>query len=504
MKLDIVSPCIAYIEEATPLEMEILTKELTYNNTANQHLLKRHSHNKTWMINNNDTWKERYEELRANIKKVLIYEDGIKKYIRPASIPHLVAETGLCIEVTNKIVYPTPKMIPWAKLLPFQLHPYQAISSTELIKIMHGNVELCTGAGKSAILLKVCRETGFRTAIVAPSKSIFNELVEKFEHHFGKGMIGKFGDGKKVLGKRFTICIGDSLANVVEGTKEWEFFSKLDMLCVDESHTWGAETLETICHGVLANVPYRMFFSGTQTRGDGAEKLLQSIIGKTVCTLTTREAIAGGYISNHDFKIIQVESSNPNYLVPDALEMKRVHFLGNRNICQFVAKLANAMATTSRQQTLVLVEELGQIAMLLPLLKVPTVVAHSEKKPLRLAELGLTKVDPAESVEAFNKGEAMVLVGTSCIATGTNIFPTHQTVNWVGGSSEIKTKQGTVGRSVRLGSHNPWAAKCAPKTKATIYDFNVHDVHIMGMHLNDRVGYYSESGTEIKYINLKK
>jgi hypothetical protein len=97
----------------------------------------------------------------------------------------------------------------------------------------------------------------------------------------------------------------------------------------------------------------------------------------------------------------------------------------------------------------------------------------------------------------------MVLIGTSCIATGTNIFPTHQTCNWVGGSSEIKTKQGAIGRSVRLSKHNPWAAKVLPKEVSHIFDFDVFDVPVMVKHLEDRIDYYKESGSEIRRIKFK-
>lgn len=504
MKIEVTSPSKAFIEEGTQEEFDRLRKLLSYTNTANQHLLKRHYANHWGRSKNPEAWQSQLETLKASIHNTLIFEEGGKKYIRPGSIPYLVAENGFSYEIANKIVYPTPKKVAWAKPLPFELHSYQEHSAINLVNVKHGNVELCTGSGKSAILLKVCRETGFRTAIVAPSKSIFLELLEKFEYHFGKSMVGAYGDGKKKLGKRFTICIGDSICNIRPRTEEWEFFSTLDMLCVDESHTWGAETLENICHGILSEVPYRLFFSGTQTRGDGAEKLLHSIIGKTVYMLTTQEAVAGGYICPHDYRIVEIESSNPNYMTADALDMKRIHHLGNRNICAFIAKLANAEALAYKRQTLILVEELSQISMLIPLLKVPFAYAHSETKPTRLAELGLSKVDRQESVEKFNKGEALVLMGTSCISIGTNIYPTHNTANWVGGASEIKTKQGAVGRSVRLGSQNPWAVKCTPKLKSTIWDFMVYDIPIMVRHTEDRVTYYADSGSEIKRINLRK
>lgn len=503
MKFNIESPTKAFIVDSTPEEMAYLKKTLSYTNTAAQHQLKRHSANKWLRSKNADAWEIRSKELKSLVHNTLIFEENLRTFIRPGSIPYLVAEKWDCLEVDNKIIYPTPKKVAWAKPLPFTLHPYQEESWQKLLEVKHGNVSLCTGAGKSVILLKLCRETGFKTAIIAPSKSIFNELLKNFDKYLGKGIVGRFGDGKKVLNKRFTVCIGDSLANIKPNTPEWDFFSKMEMILVDESHTWGAETLETICHGVFSEVPYRLFCSGTQTRGDGSEKLLQSIIGKTVHKLSTQEAVEGGFICPHDYKVVMLESSNPNYMTPDALEMKRIHHLGNKNIAAFVAKLANAEATTARRQTLVLVEELSQISMLMKLLKVPTAYAHSESKPERLKELGLEKVDAADSVEKFNKNEVQVLIGTSCISTGTNIYPMANTINWTGGASEIKTKQGAIGRSVRLGNQNPWKDKCLPKDKCTIWDFCAQDIFLMKKHLEDRILYYRESGSEIKVIRLK-
>jgi len=498
MKITISNPTCAFID-STDEELVRLRKELTFTNTSIVHDIKR-LYNNHWARNKDkEKWMANIETLKRKAKRILVFGEN-QPHIYPGSIPYL---TGFNLEIDNKIVYPTPKKVAWKKPLPFELYPYQEESWGKLLEVKHGNVELCTGSGKSAILLKLCRETGFRTAIVAPSKSIFNELLEKFEYHFGKGMVGTFGAGKKKLDKKFTICIGDSLVNIVRDTEEWKFFSNLDMLLADESHTFGAETLEEMCFGVLAAIPYRFFFSGTQTRGDGAEKLLQAIIGQTVHTLTTQQAVEGGYICPHEYRIVNVESSNPNYYTQDALDMKRKHFLKNRNICAFIAKFANAQSDRGLQ-TLILVEELEQIAMLLPLLRAPTVIAHSEKKAERLSELGLSKVDPAESVEKFNKAQALNLIGTSCIATGTNIFANHFTFNWVGGSSEIKTLQGTVGRSVRLYKHNPWKDKCIPKEKCVIFDFNVYDVDIMVRHLENRIAYYNRSGSEIKHIKLTK
>lgn len=147
--------------------------------------------------------------------------------------------------------------------------------------------------------------------------------------------------------------------------------------------------------------------------------------------------------------------------------------------------------------------------MIIKLLKVPYAYAHSEGSKLKLAELALMtgveleKVDRAESVEKFNKGEAMVLIGTSCISTGTNIYPMRYTCNWVGGGSEIRTKQGAVGRTVRLFEQNPFAHLCKKPSTKTIVDFNVYDAYALKKMLEDRCLFYRDSGTEIRRIKLK-
>ena len=502
VKLTLISPIKALINQATDDELHQLHQRLTYINTSVKFLIGKHHKNHFWKSRNQDTWQAHLDGLNKDLKKCLVFGEDGQHYIRPGSIPYLI---DFELEISNKIIYPTPKKIPWLKPLPFQLHPYQEESWTKLLEEKHGNVSLTTGSGKSAIILKLCREMGLNTCIVAPGKGIFTELVEKFEHHFGKKYVGTFGDGKKKLGKKFTICIGDSIANIKPDSEEYKFFSNLDVLIVDESHTFAAESLETICHGVLANIPYRFFLSATQDRNDGSLPLLQSIIGKTVCELGTAEAVQKGFICPHEFRIVSIESSNPSLDPTDPLAQKRVHFLNNRNIAQFIAKLANGMALAQGKQTLVLCEELTQLAMLAPLLKVPYALAHSEKRAARLEELGLEKVDVAESIEKFNKNEVKTLITTSCCHVGVNIFPTHSTVNWYGGASAIKTKQAAVGRSVRFGHSNPWASKCIEKDKAIIYDFDIEDNQSMTRHLEARMECYRESGEDlIKYIRLKK
>jgi superfamily II DNA or RNA helicase len=503
MKLTTTSPTKSYLSDYSSDDLYLLRKTLTYTNTSIQHLIKRHYKNHFWKSRNPESWEFHLEGLKKDLKRCLVFEDEQGIYIRPGSISYVDdLFEGLVVE--NTIRYPAHKKMAWKHPPKFTLYPYQEESWTKLLAEKHGNVSLCTGAGKSLIIIKLCRELGLKTCVVVPSKSIFEELLEKFEHYFGKGNVGALGAGKRRLDKKITIAIADSLTNLEEGTGEYEFFANLEVMLADESHTLPSETLESVCHGVLANIPYRFYFSGTQLRNDGSTPLLQSIIGKTVHDLGTEEAVKGGYICPHEFRIVAVDSDSSGSQEGDPLITKRVHLLNNKNIAAFIAKLANAMATSQGKQTLVLCEELNQLAMLVPLLKVPFALAHSEKNAVRLEELGLQKVNVQESIEKFNKNEVKVLITTSCCHVGVNIYPTHSTAFWCGGASPIKVKQAAVGRSIRFGHSNPWAAKCVPKDRAIIYDFDVQNNETLTRHLESRMESYRDSGEGlIKYIRLK-
>lgn len=493
----IVSPTKAYVTFDAS-ELELLKKQLTYNNTSIGFQLSKHLKNRWWKQKDPVGWQAKADELKAQAKGCLMFEEGGKTFVRPGSIPYI--RSVMPITVENTISYPAARPLPWYRPVSFTPHPYQTDTVSLLIQEKHGNGELCTGAGKTYIIMELARKLGLKTIIMTPSSAIFNEMLEKFEHHFGKGMVGAIGDGKKRYGKLLTVCVSKSLSMLKPGTKEYDEVASAQVLIGDESHTIPAKTLESTCHGVLANIPYRFFLSGTQTRGDGTEKLLHSIIGNTVYSLSTKEAVEKGYIGNHEFAIVKVLTSSPGFSSKDPLEMKREHFLYNKNIASFIAKLANSSYELKKKQTLVLVDEVSQIGELVRHLTVPYACAFGPNDAADLKKMGLANVDPMESVDKFNRGAVGVLIGTSCISTGTNIYPNHNTVNWQGGASEIKTKQGPVGRSVRKLVGSGFEHLHTPKDKTVVFDFDIVGVDVMRDHLNKRIEYYKDSGTPIKFL----
>lgn len=71
--------------------------------------------------------------------------------------------------------------------------------------------------------------------------------------------------------------------------------------------------------------------------------------------------------------------------------------------------------------------------------------------------------------------------------------------------NDAKISSGGIGRNVRFAKANPFFATLPPniqtKEKALIIDFDV-DHPQLKKHLKKRIEYYSESGTEIEFVNL--
>lgn len=473
--------------------MEALTKELSFRNLNAVFAYNKHF-TKKWLQNRDPIgFEEEGKRLKAEIDQTLIF----KKNGFTCTYPGIISYIPFPYTVENRVSYPALRPMKWVVEPPFDPYPYQSSSVSELINVKHGHVSLPTGAGKSFILELLARNMGLKVVIVTPSQSIFSELMTIFETHLGKSNVGGYGDGKKDIKKPITIAIGRSLTMLKEGSDAWNFFAAKEALMVDESHTWGAGELSDTCHGALADVGYRLFVSATQVRNDGTEKLLRSIIGPCVFSMSIQEAMDQGFLCPLKFKILKTFSPS-TVNVYDPVECKREHFLRNPKIAELAARIANASWSVNGESTLILVEELGQIAMLKKLITVPFSYVHSGSKK-DAAVYGLTTVDTQEEIEKFNNGEVRVLAGTKSISTGVNFYPTHNVINWAGGSSEITTKQGAMGRATRKLELSKYKHLHKPKPFSKIFDFDVAKQSILEKQLQKRIKFYEETGVSVVY-----
>lgn len=536
VKCHIVNPEVAHLSNV-PVDVweNVYKMHLQYTDYATQGMLERHERNFDWKRSSYTMWEKRKQELETNMIIPLYRtcnekKDTIDVLCRPASL-HLLEDCNPPLEITNGICYPevnSSKYV-WQKQFPFTPYPYQQEAVTALVQRKHAHVEMTTGVGKGYIILSLVKQMGLKCAVIVPGKENFKSLSAEFQTYFGADKIGHYGDSKKTLHRPITICVGKSLSllHKEKHAEAWDFFSKLDVIVVDESHTWGAQTMSKVCYGLLAKIPYRFFLSATQVRSDLEDNLLFSIIGPCVFKLSTSEAVRANYINDHSFEIykdIPATSTEEQRLAlseaskDSPMLVRRLAFLYNDVIIRLISRRCLDDAK-EHKASLVLVDEVGQIGRLVAQMFEDSggdtdailrtlALAHGETNKERLADLALPR-NTTKSMEAavleMNQGKKLIMIATGCVQTGASFFTPHTCYNFVGGGAKnrVRTLQGAVGRAVRKWTSNPHLQKLPstlrPKGQATVVDFDVQHPQLE-RHLAKRIGYYQMSGTPIRYI----
>ena len=429
-------------------------------------------------------YREHIAKLQRDRTKCLLKEDqqtgGLSTM---AGLAGRVAHHG-DLTIRNEVNYPDFVGCAWQST-PKPPRPYQFQARDLLLQHRHAAVEMGTGLGKSWIMAMLAKEIGLQTVVMTPSRSIAWQMYDDFVKAFGKKWVGMYGDGKKEFKKRFTIAIAASLTKLSPEDEPYRFFSKAQVFMADESHTCPADTLVTVCEGICAKAPYRFFFSGTQTRGDGLEIVLEGITGPIVFTMTVAEGVEQGYLSKPHFRMFDVPSTE-DFRSNDANDMTRCHGFYNPRINQIAGGIANKAYAQLGHPVLILVDEMEQFTHLLPHLKHEVAFAHGgvTKDNARKIPAAFHKSDPGALVEKFNAGDLPILVGTSCIATGTDIRAVKTIVYLMFGKSEIQFKQ-AVGRGTRLkadGKNEFWFFDFKPVLNGDGPETDYRDLSIVNRH----------------------
>jgi superfamily II DNA or RNA helicase len=371
------------------------------------------------------------------------------------------------IKYIDNTEYPEPENLPFKKDPP-QLRYYQQEAVDALIKARHGAISVCTGGGKSLILLSIAKEFGLKTVVMCPSASIASQLYETFLEYLGKKYVGLFGSGKKEINKLITIAIDKSLINVEKGTEEWEVLSKTQVAIVDESHMVATETQEVVMTGVFRDSPYRFFLSATQFRNDGADLLLEGIIGDVVYDFPIEKGIKEGFLAEPTFYIIPVRVPEGMVFGNDPLQNLRTGVYENKALHEYAAKIANRYLASGKK-VMIMIDQVDQFSLL---------VNHLSERPGfaygSLTKEQKSKIDKmyyaksTDMVDKFNDGKLNCLVGTTAIGMGTDTRPVDVIINLQGGQSDVKFLQ-LIGRGTR---------KVPGKKEFVFIDFDVvnHDL----------------------------
>jgi superfamily II DNA or RNA helicase len=465
---------------------------LTYVDKSAEYELRKAKHSK-WLRQKltPEEYEDHLQGLKDKVKNCLLFEDE-KGFWTYSGLEGLLTKK-LRHEAVNQVQYPEEDLIPWAKPPVKIPRPYQLEMKEALLRARHGAVEVGTGLGKSLTALLLAKELALKTVIMTPSLSIASQMYEEFMTAFGTKYVGRFYDGKKESKKLFTIAVDDSLVKVDGNHPAYGDFRSVKVFIADESHLCPAKTLSRVCLGLFDQAPYRFFFSGTQLRNDGLGLLLEAITGPVVFRMSVKEGVDQGWLAKPRFKMVPVNSP-VKYQSKDPQEMTRAHLYYVPDVCQKAGELANLMVEELDRQVVILIKELEQFQWVLPYLRHQAFFAHGgvTKDNKKYVPEAYWESDPQALVKDFNAGKIKVLVGTSCITTGTDLQSVGAIIFLCGGKSEIQVRQ-AVGRGTR---------KVPGKDDCWIVDFDVKNVDDVHRHALERAEIYRNIYPDFEEVSL--
>ena len=446
-------PAVARLEFPSEAH-KVINNALSYKDKSYQYSYEKLKKNRWAAEANPEKYMQDLDELKSKINQSLLLHDEDGFYTYSGLLPHLKEYLRLYnheINYSNQINYPDEELLPFdLNYKPRDQRYYQIEAVQALLNVKHGAVSLPTGAGKSEILKNLIKALGFKTLVVAPTKSIAAQLFKDLTEAFGKKYVGMIGDNKRVIDKKITVAIGASLVRITD-EEEIKEIQKNKMVLFDESHILAADTLRKVAIDLCADIPYRFFVSATQQRGDGRDLLLESIIGPIVYEKTYRELVDEGYLADLNVNLIMMKSTSNYNNVNNPVRMSQHHYLYNQKVIDYASQLINECQGKGE----------------------PTVALFDEKEQLRLVSNKLKYVydeatadtDVVKTINKFNDGASKLILGTSAIGMGSDIRPIKRLFILQYGSSDTALKQ-ALGRATRL---------VPGKTSCEVYLFCVVD-----------------------------
>lgn len=150
-----------------------------------------------------------------------------------------------------------------------------------------GTVAVPTGGGKTFIGLGAMAETGEATLILAVTKELALQWIERVRKYLGV-QAGLLGGGSHDV-RDVTVAIYNSAVKYID-----ELMNRFGLVIFDEAHHVPAETFKEVA--LALDSPKRLALSATPKRDDGNELLIFEAVGPLVFRASYREMIEAGLV----------------------------------------------------------------------------------------------------------------------------------------------------------------------------------------------------------------
>lgn len=404
--------------------------------------------------------------------------DGYVNLVKHSKFPGGLVERVVTIleanDIEPKLIMDDPREFPGVRmnLSGVDRRDYQDEAVESVLMARRGVLRAPTGAGKTAIEVRVIYGHRRRAVIVVPTIDLMLQTKRFLEEHLDvEGGIGQLGGGV-VDPREVTIATVRTMAKVVSVAYESYEYGEYDdkdetavnphelrawvdgiaTLIVDEAHILGAQVIYDIATKLTA--PNKYGFSASPWRDDGADLMIEGATGPMLYRIGTKELVDGGWLVP---PIISVEDTKGLW-VPGAWESSEFAKAYKQEIVENPIRneLVAEKATNFGIPTLVLVKQVNHGRMLESLI------------PESLFLSG--KATGHEREEAYNDmraGRLRRIIATSIADMGLDL-PICQGLVLAGGGKSSTRHLQRIGRVAR-----PYSGK----DHARVWDFDDTHVH---------------------------
>jgi len=172
-----------------------------------------------------------------------------------------------------------------------KLRDYQTAAIKDVLAHDFGVLNAATGSGKTCMALAVIAERKQPTLIIVHTRELLAQWIDRACQFLGmpSDEIGQIGGGKKVVGKRLTVGIVNSIYPIANEIKECFGF-----IVVDESHHTPSRTFTEAVSQF--DCRYMLGLSATPYRRDGLSKLIYWHLGDQVHQVDKARLVEQGSI----------------------------------------------------------------------------------------------------------------------------------------------------------------------------------------------------------------
>ena len=406
-----------------------------------------------------------YFQLMKEIN-ICLLEENEDSISFPAPLLYL---TDLVPNVDDRKETGSPISLPWvSQSKAIKLRDYQKLVIDKCLVNNRGIINMATGLGKSKTAIFLLRELKKKALIVAPNKSIANQLYSELCDVFGKQRIGFYGSGKKKLGD-ITVGIAQTVTNHVEDFKK----ADLGVVIVDESHHCAAATFYTILNG-LADVGRIYGLTATAYRSDGKDLLLNAACGHLLVEYDAKWGIENGHLAKPIFIMRNIKTNAQDF--SDKLLAYKSHILSANEITNQIESDARKMIQ-AKKSTLIIVDSIAHGEKLSKALGVPFMCGEDKKSSDYVDQLNNLSIPALVATEgACSEGVDTRVI--ECLIMG-----------------QFTAAKGAVLQAVGRGLR-----KQDDKTHCIILDYNPISSKMLSRHANKRLQYYAEISDQIKIV----